>query len=71
MTLSLEQAVGLADKALYSAKKAGRNAWVGCWPRPPSVHGVLETLQADTVIPGDGFFEVRRSIDRELTEMAV
>ncbi len=71
--LSLEQVVSLADKALYSAKKAGRNAWVGLLgTSATSVEGVLETLQTDPdTAPRDGLFEVRRSTERTPVRLAV
>ena len=71
--LSLEQVVSLADKALYSAKKAGRNAWVGLLgTSTTSVEGVLETLQTDPdTAPEDGVFEVRRSTDQHPAELAM
>jgi diguanylate cyclase (GGDEF)-like protein len=71
--LSLEQVVGLADRALYSAKKAGRNAWVGLLGTPStSVDRILETLQSDAdADPGDGVFEVRRSADHQPAELAM
>jgi diguanylate cyclase (GGDEF)-like protein len=71
LSLSLEQVVGLADKALYSAKKAGRNAWVGLLGTPTtSVENVLETLQTDAETPRNGVFEVRRSTDQQLADLA-
>ena len=71
--LSLEQVVGLADRALYTAKKSGRNAWVGLLGTPStSVDGVLETLQSDAdADAGDGVFEVRRSADHQPAELAM
>ncbi len=71
--LSLEQVISLADKALYSAKKAGRNAWVGLLGTPTtSVEGVLETLQTDPETdPEEGVFEIRRSTDQHPAELAM
>ena len=71
--LSLEQVVSLADKALYSAKKAGRNAWVGLLgTSSTSIESVLETLQTDPdTAPQEGVFEVRRSADRAVARLAV
>jgi diguanylate cyclase (GGDEF)-like protein len=46
--LSLEQVVALADQALYSAKKTGRNTWVGLLGTPDTdVQEVLAALQDD------------------------
>ena len=65
--------LGLADRALYTAKKSGRNAWVGLLGTPStSVDGVLETLQSDAdADAGDGVFEVRRSVDHQPAELAM
>ena len=65
--------IGLADEALYQAKKAGRNAWVGLLGTPStSVEGVVETLQTDPdTAPEAGVFEIRRSTDHQPAEMAV
>ena len=71
LRLSLEQVVSLADKALYAAKKAGRNAWVGLLGTPDaSVERVLESLQTEPdALPRDGVFEVRRSTDRQTADL--
>jgi diguanylate cyclase (GGDEF)-like protein len=71
--LSLEQVVSLADKALYSAKKAGRNAWVGLLgTSSTSIESVLETLQTDAdAAPQEGVFEIRRSTSEQLADMAM
>jgi diguanylate cyclase (GGDEF)-like protein len=66
--LSLEQVVSLADKALYAAKKAGRNAWVGLLgTEGMSVDQVIRSLQddADALLRG-GDFEVLRSTDQRV-----
>ncbi len=66
--LSLEQVVSLADKALYAAKKAGRNAWVGLLgTEGMSVDQVLRSLQdePDTLLRS-GDFEVMRSTDHRV-----
>jgi diguanylate cyclase (GGDEF)-like protein len=72
LRLSLEQVVGLADKALYAAKKAGRNAWVGLLGTPDaSVESVLESLQTEPdALPREGVFEVRRSTDHKMADVA-
>ena len=66
--LTLEQAVTLADGALYIAKKkAGRNAWVGLLGSPnTTADGISRALRADPDrIIQEGHFEIRAS--RELS----
>lgn len=65
LELSLEQVVGLADKALYAAKKAGRNAWVGLLgTKGMSVDELLRSLQDDPdTLLRSGEFSVLRSTD--------
>jgi diguanylate cyclase (GGDEF)-like protein len=61
--LSLEQVVGLADRALYAAKKSGRNAWVGLLGTPSTDLGkVLRWMreEPDRLLESGGF-EVLRS----------
>jgi diguanylate cyclase (GGDEF)-like protein len=48
LSLSLEQVIGLADSALYMAKKGGRNAWVGLLATEvTSPEDVLESIHRD------------------------
>lgn len=48
LTMSLEQVIGLADSALYMAKKGGRNAWVGLLAtEATSSEDVLESIHRD------------------------
>jgi diguanylate cyclase (GGDEF)-like protein len=48
VTMSLEQVIGLADSALYMAKKGGRNAWVGLLATDvTSAEDVLESIHRD------------------------
>jgi hypothetical protein len=48
LSLSLEQVIGLADSALYMAKKHGRNAWVGLLAtEATSPEDVLESIHRD------------------------
>jgi diguanylate cyclase (GGDEF)-like protein len=63
LDLSIEQIVGLADAALYAAKKAGRNAWVGLLGREQTTsHHVARSLQNDPEhVVESGHFEVLRS----------
>ena len=47
-TFSLDQVVGLADQALYAAKRSGRNAWVGLLTTPRTDLGRLsQAAQSD------------------------
>jgi predicted signal transduction protein with EAL and GGDEF domain len=41
---SLDQVVALADQALYAAKRAGRNAWVGLLTTPETDMGRLSNV---------------------------
>jgi diguanylate cyclase (GGDEF)-like protein len=68
LDLSLEQIVGLADAALYAAKKAGRNAWVGLLgTEQTTASSVVKTLQDDPeLVVESGQFDVRRSSDLSL-----
>lgn len=63
LDLSIEQIVGLADVALYAAKKAGRNAWVGLLGREQTTsHNVARSLQGDPEhVVESGHFDVLRS----------
>jgi diguanylate cyclase (GGDEF)-like protein len=63
LDLSIEQIVGLADAALYAAKKAGRNAWVGLLGTEQATsHNVVRSLQSDPEhVVQSGHFEVLRS----------
>jgi diguanylate cyclase (GGDEF)-like protein len=47
-SFSLDQVVGLADQALYAAKRSGRNAWVGLLTTPATDFGRLSQ-----VVPSD------------------
>jgi len=51
-----EQSVNLADMALYAAKDAGKNAWVGVMPGPevdrPSLRSLLAGAMPDELRPG-------------------
>ncbi|HET8645148.1 MAG TPA: diguanylate cyclase, partial [Vicinamibacteria bacterium] len=48
LSLSLEQVIGLADSALYMAKKGGRNAWVGLLATDVTSHeDVIESIHRD------------------------
>jgi diguanylate cyclase (GGDEF)-like protein len=48
LSLSLEQVIGLADSALYMAKKGGRNGWVGLLANEvTSAEDVLESIHRD------------------------
>jgi len=51
-----EQSVNLADLALYAAKDAGKNAWVGVIPGPevdrPSLQSLLAGAVPDELRPG-------------------
>jgi diguanylate cyclase (GGDEF)-like protein len=63
--LSLEQVIGLADRALYAAKKMGRNAWVGLMgTEKVSLGDATQALEdvPDAVTRHEGFV-VRRSTD--------
>jgi hypothetical protein len=63
LDLSIEQIVGVADAALYAAKKAGRNAWVGLLGRDQTTsHNVVRSLQNDPEhLVESGHFDVLRS----------
>jgi diguanylate cyclase (GGDEF)-like protein len=63
--LSLEQVVGLADRALYAAKKMGRNAWVGLLGTEKiSLADATRTLEdvPEAAVGHEGF-AVRRSTE--------
>jgi hypothetical protein len=48
ISMSLEQVIGLADSALYMAKKGGRNGWVGLLANEvTSAEDVLESIHRD------------------------
>ena len=51
-----EQSVSLADRALYAAKGAGKNAWVGVLPGPEvdrnGLHALLAGADPDALRPG-------------------
>jgi diguanylate cyclase (GGDEF)-like protein len=70
--LSLEQVIGLADRALYAAKKMGRNAWVGLLgTEKVSLGEATRTLEdvPDAVMAHEGF-AVRRSTETQRGQTA-
>ncbi|HEY0893307.1 MAG TPA: diguanylate cyclase, partial [Cellvibrio sp.] len=65
-TLTWEQVVDTADRALYAAKNAGRDCWVGIASKPgvmldmnPAVDKNLNLLLAK------GAIEIEASVDKE------
>jgi len=53
-----EDTVSLADRALYAAKRSGRDAWVGIWGRGPDRHTVAEVLADPATLAARGEIEV-------------
>ena len=68
--MSLEQVIGLADSALYMAKKGGRNAWVGLLATEvTSPEDVLESIHRDAQQVADrGRMEILSSRAEAATE---
>jgi diguanylate cyclase (GGDEF)-like protein len=66
--LSWEQVISVADRALYMAKRTGRNAWVGFTSTATTpVQGVLaKILYAPGELARAGLVEVRTSIAEDL-----
>lgn len=61
-SLSLEQVVALADQALYAAKRAGRNAWVGLLTTPETdIRQLWRAVQAGPEALLSAGLDVRRS----------
>jgi diguanylate cyclase (GGDEF)-like protein len=70
--LSLEQVVALADQALYSAKRGGRNGWVGLLTTPETdVRQLLRAVQSDPEALLSANLEVRRSTTQRSTTRSV
>jgi len=65
--LSWDQVVNVADVALYTAKRSGRNAWVGLFSNPDTDGaGLLRRLrEAPTDLVADGGVGVQSSISDE------
>ena len=58
--LSREQVLDLADRALYRAKEAGRNYWIGVFSAPEADLEVLRRRKEDEldVLAHDGILEL-------------
>jgi diguanylate cyclase (GGDEF)-like protein len=70
--LSLEQVVALADQALYTAKRSGRNNWVGLLTTPETdVRQLLRAVQTDPEAVLAAGLEVRRSTSLRPTPRTV
>ena len=61
--ISLDRVVGLADQALYAAKRAGRNAWVGLLTTPATdMARLAQVVQSDYEALVATGLDVRRSV---------
>ena len=61
-SFSLDQVVALADQALYAAKRAGRNAWVGLLTTPETdIDRLSQAVQSDYDAVVAAGMDVRRS----------
>jgi diguanylate cyclase (GGDEF)-like protein len=69
LNASLEQVVALADRALYAAKRAGRNTWVGLLGRDTTAtEGAASWGEAEPEeLIESGQFDVLRSTDHAAT----
>ncbi|MGJ4802034.1 diguanylate cyclase domain-containing protein [Luteimonas sp. SDU82] len=56
-----EDTVSLADRALYAAKRSGRDAWVGLWGRGPGRYAIDEVLADPAALAARGEIEVASS----------
>jgi diguanylate cyclase (GGDEF)-like protein len=45
--MAWQDALRMADRALYAAKDAGRNAWLGLWGGPAPAHGGIDAIVPD------------------------
>lgn len=53
--------MSLADRALYAAKRSGRDAWVGLWGRGPGRYAIDEVLADPAALAARGEIEVASS----------
>ena len=63
--LTWEQVVDTADRALYAAKNAGRDCWVGIASKPGSVLKLNPAADKNlNILLAEGAIEIEASVDR-------
>jgi hypothetical protein len=64
-TLSWEQVVDTADRALYAAKNAGRDCWVGIASKPGVVLDMNPAVDKNlNLLLAKGAIEIEASVDK-------